>query len=616
MPPVRSSLLIAVLAIAPALSAQTATDTTRHPIQVAPLVVTADRRPTTASDATALVRVIDSAAIARRAASDLPTILRDVPGIQADPVVGSGLGVSLEGLGSDRVLVLLDGAPLTGRLDGQFDLSRVNPALLARVEVVDGPQSTLYGSDALGGVVNLITRRDYGRRVELSSQGGSNGQWDQRGRLSGGSGLVFGSLDLGHRSADVVPGGLAKNGGLAERWDGMARVSAPLFGGSADLRIFGVDETQRYRLQGMSGPETDNNANKQLDALATLALGTDGNTEIRLHGSSYDHLFTASTGSASDADRENVADVEGLRRGRLGQGTWLAGAKLERDGLTSDRIAGGARNGVTGALFGSGEAAVSPGIRLSAGIRFTDSDLWGSDIAPRANVLIAGPAGFGLKLGGARGFRAPSFKEQFLDFTNTDFGYTVKGDPTLVPESSWNLTGEIGRSSGPRQIYVRGYQNWISNLIVTELVDPATFTFQYHNVDRAQTRGLEVGGAWTAGIVTARGNYVWLHTEDETTGKPIDGNAAETGRIGLTAAPGALAVTGELIATSHVLYDQPDGSVIGQGAYKRVNLSASYALGAAKFVAGADNLFDTIPANATMFLGRRWYAGLTWGFGW
>lgn len=610
------STILAISCLAPALAAQSPADTTRTPVTVAPLVITADRVLTPVSDATAMVRIVDSTTIARRAASDLPTILRDVPGIQADPVVGSGLGVSLQGLSSDRVLVLLDGAPLTGRLDGQFDLTRVNPALLARVEVVDGPQSTLYGSDALGGVVNLITRRDFSRRAELSAQGGSNGQLDERGRISGGSGVVFGSLDFGHRDADIVPGGLAHDGGRAERWDGMARVTAPMLGGSGDLRVFGVNETQRYQLQGMSGPETDTDVNKQLDALGTLTVGTNGNTDIRLHGSSYDHTFSASTGSASDADRESVGDVELLRRGTMARGTWLGGVKIERDALTSARVDGGAKSGWTGAVFGSTEFAVSSDVRLSAGLRYTDSHLWGSDVAPRANIRFNGPAGFGLTLGGARGFRSPSFKEQYLDFTNTDFGYTVKGDPNLVPESSWNLTAELGRTVGPRQIYVRAYQNWIDHLIVTELVDPVTFTFQYQNVDKAQTRGIEVGGALTRGIITANGSYVWLHTEDETTGKPLDGSAAETGRIGVTVAPGALAVTTELIATSHVLYDQPDGSVIGQAAYKRVNLSATYAIGDAHIVAGADNLFNTIPDHAIMFLGRRWYTGLTWGFGW
>lgn len=610
---VRSGLtFVAASLAASALAAQSTADTSKA-IPVAPLVVTADRTPTPESDATAVVRVIGSDEISRRAASDLPTILRDVPGIQADPVVGSGLGLSLQGLGSDRVLVLLDGAPLTGRLDGQFDLTRINPAMISRVEVVEGPQSTLYGSDALGGVINLITTRDFSRRVELSTQGGSNGQLDERGRLSGGTGLVFGSLDLGHRWADLVPGGLAKAGGTAERWDGMGQVSAPLLGGSLAFRLLGVDETQRYNSQGIAGPETDTDGNKQVDGLAGLTLGR---TEIRLHGSNYDHTFTASTGSGNDADRESTADVEALRRGAVGDGNWLLGAKLGRDALTSDRIDGGSKSGWTGAVFGSSEIAIASHLRVGAGLRYTDSGLWGSDLAPRANVIVSGPAGFELKVGGARGFRAPSFKEQYLDFTNTDFGYTVKGDPNLRPESSWNLNAELGRTTGPRQVYVRVYQNWISNLIETELVDPATFTFQYQNVDKAQTRGTEIGGAFTRGVATVHGSYLWLHTEDESTGQPLDGQAAQTGRAGLTLSPGALSLDGEVVATSHVFYAEPDGSTVAQAAYSHVNLTAAYTLGGGRINLGVDNLFNTIPTGAIMFLGRRWYAGLTWGFGW
>lgn len=607
--------LLSLLPFPLLLAAQTPADSAKA-VAVAPIVVTADRVPVKASDATAVVRVISSDEIARRGASDLPAILRDVPGIQADPVVGSGLGVSLQGLGSDRVLVLLDGAPLAGRLDGQFDLTRINPSLVSRVEVVEGPQSTLYGSDALGGVVNLITTRDYNRRVELSTDGGSNGQFDQRGHLSGGSGLLFGSLDLGHRFADLVPGGLAHTGGTAERWDGMGRVAAPLFGGNADFRLLGVDETQRYVLQGMAGPETDTDRNRQVDGLATLRFGATDGTEIRLHGSNYQHTFGASTGAGGDADRESTADVEALRHGTLAAGSWLAGIKVGRDALTSDRVDGASRSGWTGALFGSSEISAGRRVTLGAGLRYTGSDLWGSDLAPRANVMVRGPAGFDLKVGGARGFRAPSFKEQYLDFTNTDFGYTVKGSPNLHPESSWNVNAELGRTDGARQIYIRAYQNWINNLIEPELVDSATFTFQYQNVAKAQTRGLETGGAYTRGIVTLRGSYVWLHTEDETTGQPLDGQAAETGRIGVTLAPGPLSLAGDLIGSSHVSYAQPDGSTIVQGEYERFNLSATYALGQGRVTVGADNLFNTTPTNAIMFLGRRWHAGLSWGFGW
>ena len=70
---------------------------------------------------------------------------------------------------------MMDGAPVVGRLANQFDLTRLDPRLFERIEVVEGPQSTLYGSSALGGVINLVSRTPGGRRAEFSSQGGSFG---------------------------------------------------------------------------------------------------------------------------------------------------------------------------------------------------------------------------------------------------------------------------------------------------------------------------------------------------------------------------------------------------------------------------------------------------------
>ena len=160
--------LLALLVLPVSLRAQQS-DTTRKAVERDEIVVTAERGPGRASDASAAVRSIGRADIESRAATDLTTILRDVPGVQIDPVVGSGSGVVLQGLGSERVLVLLDGAPLTGRISGQFDITRVSPSQLERVEIVEGPQSTLYGSAALGGVVNLLTRRSEGRRIELGA---------------------------------------------------------------------------------------------------------------------------------------------------------------------------------------------------------------------------------------------------------------------------------------------------------------------------------------------------------------------------------------------------------------------------------------------------------------
>ena len=313
--------LVCALPLAPIpLLAQQA-DSTR-PVEVDEIVVTAERGRGRASDAAAAVRSLSRTDLERRAGSDLTTILRDVPGVQIDPVVGSGAGVILQGLGSDRVLVLLDGAPIAGRIGGEFDISRISPSQLERVEIVEGPQSTLYGSTALGGVINLLTRRDSGRRLEAASQLGSLGQRDFRERGSGALGRVSGSLDLGRRESDLVPGKLETTPGSALRWDGMARAGAPLGAGAIDARFLAVVEEQEYETSSRGTVSNTFNDNWQYDALVSATLDAAARTEVRAHGSVYNHRFISSPGAreegAPEWDRQRVLDAELIRRGTAG----------------------------------------------------------------------------------------------------------------------------------------------------------------------------------------------------------------------------------------------------------------------------------------------------------
>jgi outer membrane receptor for ferrienterochelin and colicins len=623
----RCSTVLALVLLAPLpLAAQvrtSAADSSRRAVELEEIVVTADRAPGRASDAAAAVRSISRAEIESRAPTDLTTLLRDVPGVQIDPVVGSGAGVVLQGLGSDRVLVLLDGAPLAGRISGQFDLTRVSPSQIEKVEIVEGPQSTLYGSAAIGGVINLLTRRDPSPRLELATQLGSLGQRDFRGRASGRLAGISGGLDLGRRTTNVAPGRAAETVGDADRWDGMATLASALGSGRVEARVLGIEEEQSYRTASGAGTTTNFNDNSQYDALLSGTLDAAGATELRAHGSFYRHRFTRSaTGERADGtaelDRQRVLDVEGIRRGTAGMHRWLAGAKVEREWLESDRIEGGERGAWTGAAFGSADWSVAPWLRATTGLRLTSGEVWGTDLAPRVSAVAYGPGSVYLKVGGARGFRAPSFKEQYTNFTNTAGPtYTVLGNPDLAPEYSWNASAEIGRSVGGVRVYGRGFRNWLRNFIETELVDPATSTFRYQNVERARTAGLEAGGAVTRGIVDLRASHAWLDTEDEASGDPLLGRAAHMSRGAVTVQPGPATLSGELVHTSSVALQRTAQGIRYQDAYARINLSAGVSIaGDARITAGVDNVADTRPAGAATNLGRRWFGGVSWGIGW
>lgn len=585
------------------------------------LTVTAERRPTAAT--VAPVRVVSSETMRRRAAIDLVSLLRDIPGVQVDPVVGSGNGISMQGLGSDRILVLIDGTPMPGRISNEFDLTRLNPRLFDRVEVVEGPQSTLYGSSALGGVINLITRAPGARRAEISTQGGSFGHLDLGARLSGSVGSTILSIDAGRRRADVVPGLAEGTGGTAERYDAMVRAVRPLGAGVLNLRAMHTREDQEYLTGANAARRESLNRNLQTDILGTY---TQGGTELRAHVGSYDHTLrsrTLSSGAVSDEPQvQSIADVEAVRRTAVRGTSLVLGLRGEYERTRSDRLDDGARRNLSVATYASSETPLGSLAALSAGVRVTTAEVWGTNVAPRLGIMVTPAGALYLKAGVARGFRAPSFLEQFADYVNIGRGnYAIRGNADLAPERSWNTTAEVGMRRGATHGYVRGYVNQLRDFIETEQVgvEGNLPVFSYRNVGRARTAGVEVGGAYALGVATLTGSYAWLDTEDEVTGRPLLGRAAHTVRGALRVTPSWWSLEGEVVRASAtpISQNRTTGALVEQGAWPRVNVRAAASIGNAwQATLGVDNVGDVLPENATAGFGRRVFAGLTWGGAW
>lgn len=588
-----------------------------------PVVVTASKAPTRASEAAGAVRLITGAEIARRGAPDVAVLMRDVPGVQLDPVPGSGAGIILQGLGSDRVLILIDGAPVAGRLGGEVDLTRLDPSLFERIEIVEGPQSTLYGSTALGGVVNLLTREDLSRRVEVTGQAGSLGHRDARLRLSevlGGATSV--SLDLGRRSVDVAPGKTPGTAGLANRWDGMARVTRHLGSGRFDLRVLGGYDEQQYP----SSTTWNFNDNWHADALARLQLGASGATELRGHLSWYDHRLIASASqSARDGfaewDRQRTADLEAIHRGAAGRYSWLVGGRVEREWLETERILGGSRATWSAAPYASGEMQLGSQVRVSAGLRTTVAELWGTNLAPRVGLSARTRSGLYAKVGVARGFRAPSSKELFFEYLNIGrgFSYLIRGNQELAPETSWNSTAEVGLVSSRLRLFARGFQNDLTDFIETAPAGDSAGVpiFVYRNVGQARTAGLDLGADLTAGPATFSAAWAYLDTEDESTGEPLLGRADHQVRLATAVSTGPVFVRPEVVHSSRTPVSRTrTGTINYQDPFTRVNLAAGYrGPGAMDVSVGVDNLFDADPAGAFLEQGRRWFVRLSWGVG-
>ncbi|HMS02309.1 MAG TPA: TonB-dependent receptor [Gemmatimonadaceae bacterium] len=627
-------LLIRRLGFAPArVTVRRATAGSDEPARIAltPLalqldatVVTAARRDQRLKDAVVPTELIGRAEIERSGASDVAGVLTEQLGVQLEGGVPAGAGVQLQGLGTNRVLILVDGQPLVGRINGNLDLSRLPTANLERIEVIKGPQSTMYGSDAMGGVINLVTRRPSEGQTEATLQlvSGSRGRRDVHGRVLRGTERLELGLDVGSRALQLAPGIANDRNTNADRLELAPQLRWRL--GEAWRAEAGglfVTEQQRYRT-GQLFRFADRD---QLAARAGLSWqrGTTRAAAL-LYRSRFDHLARSSTldqpqGDVGERDRQMLTELE-LTYSRtlraLGTDAVLdAGLELRREEIVADRVDGQRRQFDMAEPFaqltlGSGPLLVTPGAR------FTWNERWGQFVAPRVAALWRPTSALSVRATIGRGFRAPDFKELYLAFANAQAGYAVEGNEQLRPESS--TSAQLNVEWAAARVYLRGsvYENRLRDFI--EFVEASTpGLFSYGNVSQARTRGLEGEAGYTAGRARLEGGVAYLDARDTRTGRVLLGRPRWSGRAAVSVGRllGARA-SATLVHTGRTPTQRDaEGTVIAvQPEFTRLDLRAVRPLPRGLELAiGVDNVSNRqLGPDWPGFTGRLWHAGLTW----
>jgi outer membrane receptor for ferrienterochelin and colicins len=600
------------------------------PVRLTPLpflldatVISAARREQRLKDAVAATELISRREIERSGASDVATVLAEHTGIQLDGGTPAGAGVFLQGLGSQHVLVLLDGQPLVGRVNGNFDVSRLPTGMVERVEVVKGPQSTLYGSEAMGGVINVVTREAAADALSggLSMVGGSEGRRDVNAHAQGGRGPVRATLDVGNRHVDLAPGVSGNNGTYATRWDGQLKAQWQATDDvDAFASVVGIVEDQRYRV----GQLYQFSDNEQWAARAGAAWRLGAHTVTPLvYLSRFGHHSRASTNpvplaGSGQEDVQQLTELEVTYSGPVLSGTMDAGVEWRHERITADRVEGHTRS-LTGVepfaqlTWTRGDVSVTPGARVSV------HEQWGTTVTPRLAALWRPIPALGVRASVGRGFRAPDFKELYISFVNEAAGYAVVGNADLRPESSTSASLDMEWSTADWLLHANTFHNRFTNFI--ESVDAgAPGTFTYANVADGTTSGVETEAAYVVGALRVDGGYGWLRARDGATGGPLLGRAEHSARFGL-----AYALPFGLRASAHALYTgrtptqrDASGAVSAtRDPFTRLNLRFVQELPQAISVSvGVDNLLDQEPEQGWPgFAGRTLYAGLAWSMG-
>ena len=624
-----------------------------------PVVVTATRTEKALAAAPLRTEVVTSDEIRRMNARTLTQALQNVPGLQLREVHGkSGFSVQLQGLSSDQVLVLVDGLPISSSTGSTTDVSQYLVATVDHIEIVKGAASAQYGSSAMGGVINVITRRiEPGLRAtaagDLGSYGNQNasgkpwkpGTWHAQGLAEGGSEEWRWRVAADVADSDgfaVDPQGWALQGDAVNRqqyfgslrW--LPRPDVELW---LDAGQYRETDEQRYDLfvppNTVPQGKTEDIVRDRVAGGATWLLA-DG-TRLLIKG--VDERYNSRTQEASNAivfGERNAeqrmdhvtaqVDLPAWRDNLLQFGVdWHAETLSQSANGVAEIVGTGRAQRSTAEAFVQDDILFGSRWELLLGLRVQQDSDFGFHAAPKVGVRGTFDLDVDwyavLRAAYGQGYRVPNLKERYFVFDHSALGYMVLGNPDLKPESSnsFQLGGQfVWRKQ--LTLDINAFYNDLDDLIQTDLASPdivnGIAVYTYENIGRARTAGVETGARWQPSAQwLVEGAYTYTDTRDLDTGQELTRRPRNMGVIGLNWNPSAatqVSLRGRYQGSE--LIDTATGARSPAWATLDVTLNQQLAPGVVAF-AGINNLFDRQrnfddPADFGPVAGRYFQIGL------
>lgn len=554
-PVVKAGLLAQLIAAAMPAMAEDASEVKENEEQ---MVVTASSIVQNLKDAPASISIITREDLQKKPVQNLKDVLKEVPGVQITNESDNRQGVSIRGLGSGYTLILVDGKRVNSRnavfRHNDFDLSWIPAESIERIEVVRGPMSSLYGSDALGGVVNIITRK-VGTHWHGTLSADTTVQ-EHRDRGDSGNGNFFASGPL---VDDLL--GVKVYGALGKREKDQASSAS---GSTGQPRIEGYtsrnasvefsltpDKDQDITFgYGMDRQDRDSDTlDKNRLERENYSLGHAGrwggaNTELRFYGEKIENKNAETITSKNNSLDGKVVIPLGDYAQFLTFGGEYRNDKLE-DAVNMKN--GGSTQANQYALFLEDEWHIFENLALTGGVRMDDHENYGVNWSPRAYLVYNATDTITMKGGWASAFKAPSLLQLSPDWQSASCrgSCNVVGSKDLKAETSENVEFGLyyaGQEGLLEEVTASAtvFQNDIDNMITVIRTANRNLAqtyqnfagfdasgnpiFRYYNVNKARIRGLETElGLPVTDKLNLKLNYTYNDARDRSNGgnKPL-----------------------------------------------------------------------------------------------
>lgn len=501
-----SSLILALLLCAPLFAQTDQADVT--------VVVTAERTPQPVSQTISTATVVTAKTIREQGAQTVADVLRLVPGVtlRQSGQVGAAASVRTRGTDAKQTLVLVDGQRVSSpAFIGGTDLSKFSVNDVARIEVIRGPVSSLYGSDAIGGVINIITKQRPGNAGDANLGFGSHGRSERSLSLNGGSDRMTWQFT---GSVPAYSGMQANSDYSATNMS--ARMILPsVKGWQVSLR--GDNYRDSLGLPGTAAFPSPND--HQWWDRSTLDLGADremgaGQLECHLYQAKQ-ALGEKNPDWSLDSRITGISNVGEMNyHWQTGANQWIAGTEYRKEDyrdIEGDSVAQ-RKNIINRGMFLQDRLSVSPKASMVLGMRFDDHSAAGSAVTPRAGITYSLGANAHLRASYGEGFRAPSLVELYYN------GMYGTGNPDLKPERSRQFEIGMNLERGDDALDVALFLNNVRDQI-DWVSDPITWVGTYENISRARQRGIEVSwGRRFADSTSLNCSYTYLDARNVTAG--------------------------------------------------------------------------------------------------
>ncbi|MEW6419512.1 MAG: TonB-dependent receptor [Nitrospirota bacterium] len=585
------------------------------------IVVTATRIEEPVEEVASSVTVITKKDIESKKARTVPEVLKSVQGLDISQSGGPGqlTDIFIRGAKPEHALVMIDGVEMNDPISPgrSFDLAHLTVDNIERIEIVRGPQSTLYGSDAIGGVINIITKKGEGKpKFFISGEGGTYNTFREAASLSGGTKLVNYSLGISHLNTEGFSAANEKYGNTEK--DGYKNTSLSARVGFAPMECLDIDFIVRYidaktdlDAKGGIGGDDPNYVSRSKQ----LFLRTQGSLLL------FKGLWEQKIGfSLSNHDRDYLDDKDaqhpddsskGLYNSKMWKVDWQHNLYLHK---TNTLTTGIEYEEERGESEYSWESAWGPGESLfpeksaniksayiqdkivlyeslftTLGIRVDDHSRFGSEITYRiAPAYLFKKTGTKIKATYGTGFKAPSLYQLYAPATE----WGPIGNENLKPEKS------KGWDAGMEQYLFQNRLTFGATYFWNDFEDLIDFDWAkgYINIAKAQTKGAEIFvTARPIEDLTVKGSYTYTDTEDKETGQRLLRRPLNKGSLNLNylfLEKGNVNV--DIIYVGKRDDMDPDTyERVKAGDYTLINLAASYDITKnIQVFSRIDNLFD------------------------